>query len=260
MSNRYPALAFSMDTTLPIGAGLGSSSSFAVCLAAALLLQSRTLQVVNLKIVNTWGYLAEQLIHGTPSGIDNAVGTFGGVIAFSGGKIQRQIPQYVVVYTNANTCRIPNLRILIVNTQVKRNTKEIVRRVRENRDKSPIEMDAKFDEIEQIASKCLIDFELTNSGQMSRNELQKQLEELVDRNHKLLNEIGAGHEKLDLVVEIAKKYGYHAKLTGAGGGGCAYILLEDEDKNREDDLKRDLSSEGFQCYASGIGSVGIIVE
>ncbi len=94
---RYPALQFSMDSSLPIGAGLGSSASFAVCLASSLLLQSGTISVVNLKMVNTWSYLAEQLMHGTPSGIDNAVGTFGGVIAFSGGKIQRQISQYVNV-------------------------------------------------------------------------------------------------------------------------------------------------------------------
>jgi mevalonate kinase len=97
LTQRYPALQFSMDSSLPIGAGLGSSASFAVCLASSLLLQSGTISVVNLKMVNTWSYLAEQLMHGTPSGIDNAVGTFGGVIAFSGGKIQRQISQYVNV-------------------------------------------------------------------------------------------------------------------------------------------------------------------
>ncbi len=141
-----------------------------------------------------------------------------------------------------------------------RNTKAIVAQVRVNRENAPIEMDAKLDEIQSITEKCLADFDKTNAGEMSRKELQTHLETLVDRNHILLNEIGAGHVKLDLVVSIAKKHGYHAKLTGAGGGGCAFVLLEDEDKNREEDLKRDLTNEGFKCYASGIGSAGLLLE
>lgn len=34
-----------------------------------------------------------------------------------------------------------------------------------------------------------------------------------------------GHESLDRVQHIALKFGLGAKLTGAGGGGCAIVLI-----------------------------------
>lgn len=44
-------------------------------------------------------------------------------------------------------------------------------------------------------------------------------------NQHLLNALGAGHESIDRVVNIAKKRNLAAKLTGAGGGGCVIIHL-----------------------------------
>ena len=44
-------------------------------------------------------------------------------------------------------------------------------------------------------------------------------------NQYLLNLLGVGHPSLDAVCSIAKQHGLHAKLTGAGGGGCAFALV-----------------------------------
>lgn len=44
-------------------------------------------------------------------------------------------------------------------------------------------------------------------------------------NHHLLNAIGVGHPILDRIVTVAGTVGFSAKLTGAGGGGCGFILL-----------------------------------
>ena len=44
-------------------------------------------------------------------------------------------------------------------------------------------------------------------------------------NQQLLNAIGVGHTSLDTVVQTTARHGLHTKLTGAGGGGCAYTLL-----------------------------------
>lgn len=47
----------------------------------------------------------------------------------------------------------------------------------------------------------------------------------MDINHHLLNALGVGHSALTQVISIAAAADCHAKLTGAGGGGCAIVLL-----------------------------------
>lgn len=44
-------------------------------------------------------------------------------------------------------------------------------------------------------------------------------------NQQLLNFIGVNHPAIDNVCHITAKYGFHSKLTGAGGGGCVLTLL-----------------------------------
>ena len=95
-----------MNTTIPIGAGLGSSASYCVCLSTALLAASGrislpsviaatvsvspstalsateaetnvSLSAQDLELVCKWSLEAEKLVHGKPSGIDNSVCTYG---------------------------------------------------------------------------------------------------------------------------------------------------------------------------------------
>jgi mevalonate kinase len=71
---------------LPVGAGLGSSASYSVVLATALLIAfdyipvdfaSSTDKAAHFETINRYAFKAEQVIHGNPSGVDNAVATFG---------------------------------------------------------------------------------------------------------------------------------------------------------------------------------------
>ena len=96
MFSLFPS-AVTISSNLPIGAGLGSSASFCVSLAAALLTaklysnaegdsidditdsahKSVNLDEDNLELINKWAFEGEKIIHGRPSGIDNNVSTFG---------------------------------------------------------------------------------------------------------------------------------------------------------------------------------------
>jgi len=152
-------LHFTVTSKLPVSAGLGSSASFAVCLAAGLLKLKEKLQLVaqrekmeevsregagcgnveegtdctttrssreaeqipeelallleahspsssaqgskencatmsvrefpsqQLSVINEWAFQCEKLLHGTPSGIDNCISCFGGVIKYSSGRM-----------------------------------------------------------------------------------------------------------------------------------------------------------------------------
>lgn len=44
-------------------------------------------------------------------------------------------------------------------------------------------------------------------------------------NQDLLRFLGVSHSSLDTVCNICKQFRLHCKLTGAGGGGCAFCLI-----------------------------------
>ena len=83
-----------VTSELPLGSGLGSSASFCVALAAALLAYTDSVSFhVNhqgwlsfgekdLELVNQWAFEGEKIIHGKPSGIDNTVSAYGTPLPF----------------------------------------------------------------------------------------------------------------------------------------------------------------------------------
>lgn len=80
-------------------------------------------------------------------------------------------------------------------------------------------------------------------------------------NQHLLNCIGVGHSRLDEICRLAETFGFAAKLTGAGGGGCAIILL---DPDASDDAIKQLETElnddaKFRCWKTVMGCEGVKV-
>ncbi|XP_061624203.1 mevalonate kinase isoform X3 [Phyllopteryx taeniolatus] len=139
-SGELPSLTLSVWSELPTGAGLGSSAAYSVCLAAALLCASGAMPAPlkegdhtarwrqeDLELINSWAFQGEMVIHGNPSGVDNAVGTWGGMLRFLAGTI---IP----------LSRVPFLRILLTNTKVPRSTKVLVAKVKDKINKELIDI------------------------------------------------------------------------------------------------------------------------
>ncbi|NXM67093.1 KIME kinase, partial [Serilophus lunatus] len=163
-----------------------------------------------LTLINSWAFQGERVIHGNPSGVDNAVGTWGGALRYQAGKI---IP----------LTRVPTLRILLTNTKVPRSTKVLVAGVKEKILKFPAIMNPVLDSIDAISQECQSVLE-----EMPANpspEYYPVLEEFFDINQHHLNVLGVGHPSLDRLCQVTASHGLHSKLTGAGGGGCGITLL-----------------------------------
>lgn len=79
------------------------------------------------------------MFHATPSGIDNAVCTYGGVVKYKKGTI--------------DSVSIPEARILLVNTGVGRQTKLLVEAVRQKRNEFTAIMEPILESIDQISCK-----------------------------------------------------------------------------------------------------------
>lgn len=71
-------MKITIHSELPVGMGLGSSAAYSVSLVAGLWNIFGYLKgIENKEMINNWAFQAECIMHGTPSGIDNTVSTFG---------------------------------------------------------------------------------------------------------------------------------------------------------------------------------------
>lgn len=141
-SDRKPMLV-EVSSSIPNGAGLGSSASYIVSLSKALF---TTYNVrIQMNEFNKWCFETEKLFHGKPSGVDNSICTFGGAVLFRDGAIVERIP-------NEKLNEISNLKVLLVNTNVPRNTKVMVERCRKRKESFPEVIEHVLDSLGNLTS------------------------------------------------------------------------------------------------------------
>jgi hydroxymethylglutaryl-CoA reductase len=211
----YSVLATSR---LPIGMGLGSSASYAVAIARAF----NTKHELGLDdtAINDIAYECEKLAHGTPSGIDNTLATYGEPLLFSNDEAL-SVQQLDVSETPP---------IVIACSHQRSSTKMQVEGVRERRDRNSAHFDALFDQMDALALAVV-------AGKY------EELGRLMNICHGLLNAIGVSTPELEGMIGIARVAGASgAKLTGAGGGGSIVALCP----GAVDDVSSALESAGFR--------------
>ena len=259
-----------VTSDLPTGAGLGSSAAYAVCISAAflklakiinsdLLLPPNSKKIEALDVydrISQWAYCSEQIVHGSPSGIDNSACTYGGGVSFKSG--------------NITPIDVPPFEILLVNTKVPRNTKALVMSVRELRDKHPKIIEPILNSMDELAEKSLSilnDLTNTKTEKVGPHHLDKtshlygELYDLVDINHAQLSALGVSHPSLEKLVTVAKSYKLHAKLTGAGGGGLGFVLLGKEIcREMVLSCRNELEKLGYEVWTTKLGAAGVTIH
>lgn len=199
-------LNIEVSSTIPVAAGLGSSAAVVSSVAAAVgaLLHVKMSKEDIFKIT----YEAEKFVHGTPSGVDPAISTFGGTLLFQMDTGFKPL--------EAKT-EIP---LVVGETGVERSTRVQVEKVRDIRERFPQIIDPIMHSAREIALRAIAAFK--------ENDLET-LGSLMNINHALLYGVGVSDESLEWLVNAARKAGaLGAKLTGAGGGGCMIALAKNE--------------------------------
>ena len=195
-----------VNSTVPVAAGLGSSAAVAAAVTAAVG------AILNVKLskedVFRISYEAEKVVHGTPSGVDPAISTFGGTLLFqmdTGFKpldVKADVP------------------LVIGYTGVARSTRVQVEKVRNVKNKYPRVIEPMIKAAREIVLRAI--------DALKESDL-KTLGDLMNINHALLYGLGVSDESLEWIINAAQKAGaLGAKLTGAGGGGCMIALAESE--------------------------------
>jgi mevalonate kinase len=198
-----PALDISIDSTIPVAAGLGSGAAVSVALIRALALHlSHPLPDEQ---INDLVYEIEKLHHGAPSGIDNTVIAYAKPVYFTKGR-----PMETFNVGKPFT-------IVIGDTGIPAPTKESVGDLRRLWLRNTNYFESIFNEIAQIS---LIARRSIESG---KPEL---LGGFMDHNHSLLQEMTISSPELDKLVSAARNAGaLGAKLSGSGRGGNMIALV-----------------------------------
>lgn len=185
-----------IESTLPVGCGMGSSAALAVALVRAL--AKREGREADFDECWRLGFEVERAFHGTPSGIDHTVSALGGVVRY------RRVDGRPEV--RALDLSSP-LELVVANTGAPGNTAEMVARVR-----------ARGAEPEFRAIAALVE---------AAPAAWPSLGPLFRANHLLLRAIGVSTPELDRACAVMEGAGAAgAKLAGAGGGGVAIGLVD----------------------------------
>ncbi|KKN20588.1 hypothetical protein LCGC14_0934010 [marine sediment metagenome] len=230
--NQKLEITFTGD--LIAASGVGASAAQCTSLARGLN-DSFNLNLDNEKI-NEAAYEGEKAYHGTPSGIDNTVSTYGGLIWFvknlSGTKNTMDLLQ--------TPKKIP---LVIANSGITASTAEVVADVRHLKEENLEKFEKIFSEykiLAEDAKKALIQGDIMIIGN------------LMNQNHKLLQKITVSGEVNDKLVEVTLNNGaIGSKLTGTGRGGLVIAIAENEEI--QESIAKAVEKEGYDAWKTMIG-------
>jgi hydroxymethylglutaryl-CoA reductase len=193
---------------VPKAMGLGGSASLAVAVIRAL--NNFFKKNLTDEMINKLAYKSESFFHGTASGIDNSLATYGKFMLFKKGN-----PPFIK-YLNVEK-PIP---LVIGLTGVEGLTLKTVGRVRELWQSHKSRYEHIFNEIDALVMQAV---------DAIQNYDLNELGNLMDINQGYLNALQVSGPEIEQLVHIARSNGaLGAKLTGGGGGGAIIALCPDK--------------------------------
>jgi mevalonate kinase len=223
-------IRISIDSEIPLGVGLGSSSACCVASAAAIsgvFFRNSKEEILEMAIE------AEKTIFPNTSGADCTVCTYGGIMQYDKQNGYSRIDSK------------PKFHLIIANSKIEHSTKEIVSKVKQFKEKNK----EKFSDICMEESDLIEDVLIC----LKNNDLIGIGKDIM-RNQEFLETIGVSNEKLRSMIKIANNSSFGAKITGAGGGGCIFALTDE--RNMEKTLQ-ELEKNNHECFSSTIDFGGL---
>jgi mevalonate kinase len=222
-----PLLDFDADAQIPSRAGLGSSAAMAVAIARAA--AAATGRVVPHETIDAAVQAAEEVFHGTPSGIDAAAAKSGRTGSFTRAQGWKPIPV------------LQPITICVGLSGKPRDTAAQVAAVARLRGRLPVAGDvlALLGRLAEEAAAALAKGDVDGLGR------------IFDAAHGLLAALRLSSPELDALVHAARGAGaIGAKLTGAGGGGAVIALAP----SHERDVLARWKAAGFDGFVAEISA------
>ncbi len=199
----HPDLQVTIISSVPVASGLGSGAAVSVALTRAM--AAALHHPLSDEQVNTCAYEIEKLHHGTPSGIDNTVITYGKPVFFAKGR------PFELVRVGAP------FTVVIGNTGLPAPTRESVGDVRRQWEINKPGLESVFDEIGELAR---------DARKTIEEGTWQHLGALMNQNQTLLQKLDVSSPALERLISAACSAGaLGAKLSGGGRGGNMIALV-----------------------------------
>ena len=222
-------LEITIDSDIPIGVGLGSSS--ACCVAAVASICGLFNELSSEEILKM-SIEAEKTIFPDTSGADCTVCTYGGMI------------EHPSIEKIDNTF---DLNLLIANSMIPHNTKNSVEKVNKFKEND----EERFSQLCDLETK-LIDEVITAMKNNDTTTFGLKMSE----NQKYLEEIQVSNDTLRGMISSLKEISLGTKITGAGDGGCIIALVKDENMDKVPALL----PKDKECFSAKIDRKGVVWE
>jgi len=219
-----------IESGIPHGVGLGSSS--ASCVAAAASISGLFTKYSRGEICEL-AIEAEKTIFENTSGADCTVCTHGGIITYDKSSGFEKIGFE------------PNLQLIISDSKTVHSTEEVVARVSRYRDENP----------EKFRDLCRKEAGLVDRARAQiQDEDPRQIGESMRENQRYLEEIGVSNRVLRGMMELTSMHSFGSKITGAGGGGC---IISITDESSLDGTIKALQGNQIQSFGAKIDYLGL---
>lgn len=215
---------------IPRAMGLGGSSALAVAILRAMDAQFE-LGLDNNRI-NELAYECEKAAHGTPSGVDNTVATYGTPLRY-------QKTDEGPVFRDLRLTE--PLQLVVGITGRESLTADTVAQVRNAWTQHPDRYNSIFDQIGSLTEAAQVALEQGKTGDLG---------DLMNVCHGYLNALQLSTPELEELIHIARSNGaLGAKLTGGGGGGSMIALCPDN----QDAVARAMQIAGYETLSVTVG-------
>ena len=230
IENKDSGIRIQIDSEIPLGAGLGSSSACCVAGAAAIF---KLFGNISREEVLKLAIEAERTIFENTSGADCTVCTYGGIMEYDKNKGFKKIEHE------------PNFQLVIINSNIEHSTQSMVSKVKEFENKNKEE----FSKLSNLESKLVEDV----LKLVKENKIQ-EIGQKMNQNQEYLENIGISNNELTSMIKIGQELSFGAKITGSGGGGCIFALTNES--NLQNILKK-FKDNNYECFSTKIDFKGL---
>ena len=230
IENEDTGIHIEINSEIPLGVGLGSSSACCVAGSAAIF---KLFGKISKEEILKRAIEAERTIFENTSGADCTVCIYGGIMEYDKNRGFKKIEDK------------PNFQLVIANSNIEHSTQSMVSKVKEfeNRNKE------EFSRLINLESKLVEDV-----LKLVKEKKIKEIGKKMNQNQVYLETIGISNNELTKMIKIGQESSFGAKITGSGGGGCIFALVNESNLSS---ILKEFKNSDYECFSTKIDFKGL---